>query len=322
MGDCIHQRAILRQLMQAHDVWLETSWASLYHDLVPDGLKLLPRPVRLRTQTKNANRERLKFFEGGPPRGHETLSVQYGRGSIGACASHTVLEAMCRAAGCDYATADYRLPIPAEWTAQLAERFINTSGKPLMVYRPLVKRPEWGGSALRNADPAGYMELLAEIRDTFFVVSVADLQATAEWIVGPEFQADATFHKGELHFEMLAALFAQADLVFTSSGFAAILAPAVETPVVSVIGGYESAVWHSAGAKFAPYLGIDPVHPCQCGTSMCRQGCDKTLDIPAAKARLRQFVSEQGVRILPQTSGTATVAATAIAEQKTAGLRA
>src|SRR3546814_11400043 len=36
LGDNLHQRAILRHLMQSHEVWLETPWPCIYHDLVGD----------------------------------------------------------------------------------------------------------------------------------------------------------------------------------------------------------------------------------------------------------------------------------------------
>ena len=295
MGDNLHQRAVVRQLMQTHEIWLESSWASLYHDLIEQGLHVIRRPIRLRTQQKNAVRELDKFTTSSPPPRTPTIRISYNRAEVIASPSRTVLEAMCQLTRCDYATADFSLPIRPEWLAAvdlMIERWrsINGSGKPLMIYRPLVMRPEWAGSGVRNANPAHYAELLAEIREQFFIISVADLQPSQEWIVGPQLRADITLHKGELPFELLAALFHRADLVFTSSGFAAILAPAVGTPVVSVIGGYEAASWHAAGGRLAPYLGIEPRVPCECGTSSCHRPCTKELDMPLAKARLREFV--------------------------------
>ena len=287
MGDCLHQRAVVRQLMQRHDVWLETSWPCIYDDLIAEGLKVLGKRTSLRTQTKNANRpsEIAKFSHSLPPPNTRSIQMAYAVREIQSTPSKTVLEAMCVRAGCDFATADFRLPIPPEWiTPQIST--INGSGKPLMVYRPLTKRPEWSGGNARNADPAQYAELLAEVRDTFFIVSVADLVPSREWIDGPQLKADVTFHEGELVFEQLAALFSQADLIFASSGFAAVLGPAVETPTVSIIGGYEPIECHDAGARFAPYLAIGPVHR-----------PDKHFDMPTAKDRLRKFLSPICIQI-------------------------
>lgn len=300
MGDCLHQRAILRQLMRTHNVTLETSWAAMYHDLVEEGLKLVNVPVTLRTQRKNATRERAKFSR---PAAEYPLCIRirYMAAEVMSSASKTVLEAMCNSASVSYADADYTLPVPDEWLEKVEAiwRLAEESGKPVLIYRPLVARREWQGSAVRNADPNSYAALIASIRDEFYVISIADLEPGAEWIVGPPFTADATFHEGELSFEQIAALFALADLVFTSSGFAAVLAPAVGTPVVNVLGGYEGARSLSSGAKFAPYLGIEPASPCGCFNSGCRQQqhCDKTLRLNMEIPRLRTFVSEICMRL-------------------------
>ncbi len=40
MGDCIHQRAVIRQLLDRHEIWLETSWPQIYHDMPQIHLEL------------------------------------------------------------------------------------------------------------------------------------------------------------------------------------------------------------------------------------------------------------------------------------------
>jgi hypothetical protein len=293
MGDNIHQRAIIRQLIEWYEVWLESSWFSLYHDLVGDRLHIIRKATSLRTQKANQQREAAKFWPGPmPKRDVETRDIRYGRHNTSLHPSGTVLAAMCLSAGVDYERADYRLPVPSAWFDEV-DRYIESwrPTKPLLIYRPLVERPEWRGGGLRNADPAAYALLIEMIRDQFFVVSVADLKPSLEWIVGPEFKADAILHQGELAFESLAAMFARASLVFTSGGFGGILAPAVGTPAVSILGGYEPVKWQSSGARFAPWLGLGPTHPCSCGTSGCRLTCDKRLDLPKAIAQIQAFVA-------------------------------
>jgi ADP-heptose:LPS heptosyltransferase len=298
LGDCLHQRAVLRQLMQRYSVMLDTSWPSLYHDLCEDGLKLCRRPVSLRTQFKNAQRESDKFSSLRFAPGMRSMRIAYGGAQVLQTPSKTILEVMCNATGTSFADADYRLPIPHAWRAGLFKKLGTLPDKaaerPWLVYRPLVGRREWASSLRRNADPAAYAAVLHEIQTAgdFFTISVADLEAGQEWVVGPDAKADLSFHAGELVFEALAALFEEANLVLTSSGFAAILAPAVGTPCISVVGGYEYPGCHDSAAKFAPYLSIGPETSCSCWTSRCNKICSKTIDLGAALPRVREFVSE------------------------------
>ena len=301
LGDCLHQRAVLRQLMKSYDVTLDTSWAAMYHDLIADGLKVCRRPVGLRTQAKNATREANLFSIGRHEYGTVTRRASYGRAQIMATESKTVLEAMCNVTGTNYAEADYRLPVPDRWNELLSEALgplpARASEKPWLVYRPLVARHEWRGSIQRNADPAAYAAILDAIRDQFFVISVADLEEGKEWIIGPDAKADLSFHHGELVFEALASLFKRSDLVMTSSGFGAILAPAVGTPCLSIVGGYEDPRCHDSAARFAPYLAIGPRVSCSCWTSMCRQPCNRAIDLDAALPRVREFASQVCIQI-------------------------
>jgi hypothetical protein len=297
MGDCLHQRAIIRQLMQRHDVTLETSWPSMYHDLMAQGLKVTRRPVSLRTQAKNAEREHDKFSPRHPML-RAGMRISYTGQQVLSTPSKTILEVMCNVTGTNYFDADYRLPVPDAWH-DLLFRTLNAKGlpgaaeKPWMFYRPLIARPEWRGSMARNAEPGHYHELFNLIRDKFFVISVADLGNGAESIVGPPANADLEFHQGELVFEALAALAQQCELVFTSSGFSAILGPAVGTPTISIGGGYEDHHCHDSGAKFVPYLSIGPKNGCHCWTSACRRVCDKAIDMEAARAAITKFIDEE-----------------------------
>ena len=298
LGDNLHQRAVIRQLMQTRDVTLETSWPAVYHDLMAEGLKVTRRPVALRTQSKNAAREsEAAKFSSRHPFARAGLRVAYGGGQVLQTPSKTILEVMCSVTGTSYAEADYRLPIPDAWDSALFKVLdalpMQASGKPWMFYRPLVARPEWRGGAMRNADAGAYHEIFNSIRDKFFVVSVADLVEGQEWIVGPDAQADLNFHRGELVFEAMAALAKQCDLVFTSSGFPAILGPAVGTPTISIVGGYEDPRCHDSGARFAPYLSIGPRAPCSCWTSQCKKVCDKSIDLDTAKRAVAEFVSRE-----------------------------
>ena len=101
-----------------------------------------------------------------------------------------------------------------EWVEAFKARFPwNTHGKPIMVYRPVVLRPEWNGIN-RNPDPKAYSAIFKAVRDGFFVVSIGDFAPDREWIVRPEEDADLKLHKGELTFEDMAALWQEAAIVF------------------------------------------------------------------------------------------------------------
>jgi hypothetical protein len=294
LGDNIRQRAIVRQLMRERDVWIESSWVSVYHDLIVDGLKVLHKQTRLRTQAKNAARERALFCGSRPPAGARLLRIDYPPAEVRRHGS--VMAAMCAAAGTDAATADFRLPVPPHWRAK-ASAWLDrwNPDRPLMLYRPLVDRPaDWGGCNARNPDHAAYAALFRSIRDRFFVVSIADLIPGKEWIVGERIEADAKCHAGELEFETLAALTAMSALVYCSPGFAGVLAQAVGTPVAMIFGGYERSAFFFAGAKDAPVLGIDPVNPCECFSH--HHACRKAIDVASASVRLDLFAAAAAER--------------------------
>lgn len=287
LGDNLHQRAVIRQLMSRFDVYLESSWVAPYHDLIADGLKVLHKRTILRTQAKNAEREAKSFWRGSVPIARR-MQISYSPDQVRECGS--VLAAMCRTADVNYATADFRMPIPENWREK-AERLVDLwrPTKPLLIYRPLVERTEWGGCKNRNPDHGAYADLLASIREQFFVVSVADLMPGKEWMVGHQIKADVECHTGELDFETLAALFSMASLVYSSPGFAVILAQAVGAPVACIFGGYEDSSSFIGGARYSPYLGIDPIKPCQCFSH--KHDCQKEIDIGAATELLQSFVA-------------------------------
>jgi hypothetical protein len=300
LGDNIHQRAIIRALLKRDfQIALETSWPCVYHDLAGPDLRFIRKPVALRAQLKNGVREAAKFSAPVlPHHGARAVQITYRTSGIPQTPSGTVLESMFASAGIqtDYADADFRLPIPPEWAAPTIE-----TTKPIMIYRPLVVRPEWRGSGIRNADPGHYAELVAMVRDSFFVVSIADLEPNREWITGPQLIADASYDHGELSFEAMAALVAKAAVVYTSNGFPAILGPAVGIPTISVQGGFEPAAWLADGAKHSPYLGIDTLYPCRCGASHCDKPCTKALDMPRARAAVAEFVGKLGISTPAET---------------------
>jgi methyltransferase family protein len=295
IGDNLHQRAVMRELMKTNDVWLHTCHFELYHDLIEQGLKLVIRPTSLHAQARTIERER-ELFTGRsfPPIPADARKLNIGYPKVLIDQHGSILETMFSCVGMKMPEQpDFRLPIKPEWREKIrgAIKQWNCNGKPLLVHRPIVVRREWDGRS-RNPDPAAYDQLFRSIRDRFFVVSLADIRSGEEWIEGPQQEADIKLHKGELSFPEMAALFSEADLVFCNAGFAPVLAQAVSTPVVVVYGGRESyRTTQRVGAHLAPTLPIDPINPCDCHSA--HHACDKRIDVPRALAELGKFVDQQ-----------------------------
>lgn len=291
IGDNIHQRAVMRELMKERTVWLNTCHYQLYHDLVEQGLHLILRPTGLHAQAKTIARERRLFDRGfvNPPSTAPRKVIGYPKAAIDKYGS--ILEAMFGAVNLQYPDKpDFSLPIAPSWRTQ-ARQLISSwpiGDKKLMVYRPIVIRREWNGAS-RNPDPQTYAALFEEARKGFFVVSVADLSPGREDIVGTEAQVDVKLHEGQLDFPTMAALWADADVVFCNAGFAPVLAQAVGTPSITVYGGRESyRTTQRAGAHLAATLGIDPDQPCDCHSAT--HACKKHITLPPALEKVRGFI--------------------------------
>jgi len=293
LGDNLHERALVRELMKSNEVWLTTSWPQVFWDM--PRLHLVPKKSRICWMAKNEVRAAALYGATQPPRGARTIENGYlsmmPRG-VKDCGS--VLGVMAHV--CGVPVGDFRMPIKPEWKAKADALLAKLKPtKPLLIYRPPVAISDQNnGSArakvARNPDLAASHALIAGIRDRYFVISLADLMDGIEWLIGPQIKADAEFHRGELDFETIAALTAAANLVFCSPGFALVLAQAVSTPVIAIFGGFEDARSFSAGARYSPWCAIEPVKPCACWSHGCNH--DKAIDVPAARERIAKFIEE------------------------------
>jgi hypothetical protein len=285
--------SLVRQKMEKGKVILSTPWPCIYHDLVGERLKLAHRVTTLRTQAKNVVREASRYDLPGLPLTRVQQRIWYAGADVRQHGS--ILAAILANTGCSLATADFSLPVLPAWHLRLEQRLAGWDGRlPILVYRPLVERTEWFGCRGRNPDFDAYYKIFQALRPYFFVVSVADLVPGREWLVGRPVLTDAEFHRGELTFEDMAALFRLASLVYASPGFAPLLAQAVGTPGVCVFGGHESSMTIKDGARHAPTLGIDPIEPCDCFDH--KHDHQKAIDIPRAIARTQRFIEEHHAR--------------------------
>jgi hypothetical protein len=147
-------------------------------------------------------------------------------------------------------------------------------------------RTEWSGCDARNPDAQAYVELARSIKDSFFVLSVADLEPGREWLTCDSLPANVEMHRGELCFEELAALAELASLVYCSPGFMIPLAQAVRARLIAVFGGHESARLYDQGRS--KELWIQPQQPCECFSKTHK--CDKAIYISGAQQRIKEFL--------------------------------
>lgn len=280
LGDNLHQRAIIRELYDSHDIYLETSWPQVYHDF-PD-VKFIAKGTRLRTQLKNQSRANQQYHS-IQPYNAKTISIQYKPHDVISLGG--VLPAMIASAQTN--NIDFSFEPKLEWI-ESAKELIGNINKPILIYRPLIVRKEWGGCHSRNPDIQHYKELFEEFSKDFFVISIADLVPNVEWQVSLPIKADLEFHKGELSFEQIAGLFHLSSLVYCSPGFSAVLARSMGKPLITVFGGYENS--NSFNYGYGPYLGIDTIKPCQCFSH--NHKCNKSIDLKSAKLKIRNFINE------------------------------
>lgn len=291
IGDSIHQRAVVKQLIRRNLIWLETPWPCLYFDLAGPNLRFVAKQTKLRFQSKNMERERGAFVnQAGAFQCR--VRVSYSHASIRRCGS--VLGAMLNDCGCDPDAFHFGFPaLPETWTTKahdVLDRIKPRGSKPLMILRPLSERTSWSGSRVRNPDTAAFAALYHALRESFFVVSAADWQEGQEWQVGETLPADATFHNGELDIETLIALTRLASLSYSAPGSAIIIAQAVGTPSIGVFGGFENGKSFSLGARFTPHLAVEPITPCDCFST--DHDCNTTIDVEAAIPRVREWTDK------------------------------
>lgn len=293
IGDCLFSRAVLREARaRGQSVWLHSHYSAMFHDLIAEGIKVIPFTPK---HKKERIWEREALFVDEPAPAGTSDQLTYNGQTIKAKGS--VLAAQFHAAGLKMPERpDFSLPVPAKWREWARAKLGQTNGKPLLVYRPIVLNDVWKAPA-RSPDPEAYRTLFKLVRDSFHVVSIADLNQK-EWFVGDEQDVDTKFHHGELSFEELTGLFAEASLVFGCAGFAPVLAQAVRTPSIVVYGGNESfRTTNMVGAHLAPTLAIEPINPCECHSRT--HDCDKRIDMAAATAKIEQFMTQLEVKPSP-----------------------
>jgi ADP-heptose:LPS heptosyltransferase len=178
-----------------------------------------------------------------------------------------MLNGLFESAGLNPPTATFDLP-----------QFAAKERKPYIVIRPATIRTEWIASA-RNPDPKYLCEAAEILKKDFDIISVADLDGSAEFAVNPLPFATHSFHKGELNVEQLMALVQNASGVVGGVGWILPAAMAYRTPMLLIYGGWGRI----NGAQHVLDHRIDQsklhqAHPdkfCMCNDRM--HLCDRTI---------------------------------------------
>ena len=74
LGDGLHERAIVRELMRSHEVWFKTSWPQRFWDMPQ--LHTLPLKSPIPWMAKNEVRTAALYGRTQPPPGTRTITVR------------------------------------------------------------------------------------------------------------------------------------------------------------------------------------------------------------------------------------------------------
>lgn len=268
LGDSIYQRAIVRELAKAYDLYLETPWPQLVSDL----------PIKC----VRSGRYRFQRNSGGAwvrraPVGAQWLVVRY-RSNQG----KSMLQAMGESVGVQATTFD--LP-----------EFIEPEREPYVVVRPASIRHGWKDDS-RSPKPEYIAAAVERLRGHFGrIISVADFGPSTGF-GGPDQPmlplpyADEKYHAGELGVDDLLGLVAGAAAVVGGVGWIVPAAVAYRTPMFLVFGG---CGMHNAPSRiFDPVMDTSqiaqaiPDRFCMCGDH--DHDCDKTIG--NLEDRLERFI--------------------------------
>jgi hypothetical protein len=277
LGDSIYQRPFVGAAASRFDVYLETSWPQLYADMP---VRPVERPVKLRTQTKNAKRQAAAIWSQRPA-GARAMQLSYGP----TIRTTSIVHALERQLPLNGAPLTLDLPpLPASQFA---------GDKPIAFFRPAAVRKEWRSEA-RNPRPEYLIELAEFLRHTHRIGCVADLEDGEEWLAGPAPRGDLEFLRGELDLIAMLALFNAADLAIGGVGWIVPAALALKKRAFVVLGGNGA---YNAPAKITdPRLDCSnlgfatPRNYCQCTDMLHR--CDKS--IPDLMMQFQAFLARTG----------------------------
>ena len=259
LGDNIYHRAFVKTMCTLYDVYLKTPFMEVYQDLP---VKFVKPISHLRTQAKNIERSTQVYHELPP---HTPMIRPYYIGE------HLRRMNMVESLALSYHCRPSKFDLPKFKSKIKAD-------KPICVVRPATIRKEWNASS-RNPDPYYIAQVAEWLRETHYIVSVADLHEGEEYALEPLPYADLTLHEGELTTKELLGLIRQADIVVGGVGFIVPACIAYGTRLFCILGGngaYNSPhiITHGSMDLSKVYF-AKPDNFCTC--SSAHHQCDKHI---------------------------------------------
>ncbi len=296
LGDNLYMRPFVRAACEqkTETIFLETPWPQLFWDIAEaHDLKFLKRQTRLRTQLKNENRFGSDVYSAKPCCADQ-IKLNYGRqdlrdgiGMVGSIECGTSLAI----------DGNFDFNVKLDWlTEVLCKLSGNCHGKldskALAVVRPPTLRSDYRNKA-RNPCPKAMQEAIDALSDTHYLISVADLEADAEWLDGPQLRGiDLELHNGELNTEEMLALCSMADLLVGGPGFIIPLGIALHVKTFIVFGGF-----HPPAAVTDPRMNLDrfayaaPEPFCACFDE--KHDCNKEINTAVMVDSLADLIEEK-----------------------------
>ena len=260
LGDNIYHRAFVKTMCEQYDVYLRTPFTLIYEDLPVTFVKPISR---LRTQGKAIARSTRKYHE--LPANIPTITPKYGSQHL---QRSNIIDGLAQGYACKPASFD--LP---KFTTK-----VKSDGRPICVVRPATIRKEWNAAG-RNPYPRYIRDVIEWLRQTHYVVSVADLEEGEESSLEPLPYADLTLHEGQLSTRELLGLIRKADIVVGGVGWIVPACIATGTKLFCILGGtglYNAPhkITHGSMDLSKVYFAKPDMY-CMC--SGMQHNCDKTI---------------------------------------------
>ena len=280
VGDCIYQRPFIKQLIKdGHEVYLSVYLHELFSDI--KGLKFL-KPAKehtYRTQQKQFDSQKSIKYDTPPPKFDKVIDPLYSGTDL---IHDSIVYSMSLKFGVDnLSNLEWNLPNLSHHLTKHESilKSIPFGFKKIAIVRPSTIRSEWKVST-RSPDPT-YIYWCAHVLHEagYYVISIADVDGSNEWIEGPAPFADLTLHSGDLGIFGTLELLKTADVVIGGSGFIVPATVSAKVPLFILFGG--RGAYDSPYKIFHPSMNLKkigwavPRNFCRC--TLAEHACDKSI---------------------------------------------